>query len=83
MEYMFIGQNRVASDTIEESLQHSLALGDHSGVFLRLRLFHRIFAQRLLGRDGRDDKCWVQFHETQPQRLKVRVPVPGFCILHD
>lgn len=75
MEDMLVGQNRVARDPIQERLQHPLAPRDHRRVLLRLRLLHRIVADRLLGRYWGYNERWVEFDEVVAQRLKLGVPM--------
>ena len=75
MKDMFIGEDGMSSNTVEERLQHALARRYHGGVFLRLGLLHSIIADSLFRRDGRNDECWVQFDEIRAQRLKFGISV--------
>lgn len=48
MEYMFVRQNRVPSDAVQESLQHSLPACDHRSILFGLCLLRGIVTNSLL-----------------------------------
>ena len=81
MKDVFVGQDGMASETVEEGLEHPLPLGDHGMVFPCLGLLDRIVSEGLFGRDGRNDERWVQFDEVQTQRLEIRIAMPRFDAL--
>ena len=83
MKDVLVGQDGMASETIEEGLEHSFPLGDHGMVFPCLGLLDRIVSEGLLGRDGRNDERWVQFDEVQTQRLEIRIAMPRFDALEE
>ena len=75
---MLIRQDRVASNPVQERLQHTLASGNHRRVLLRLRLLDRIVAYGLLGRYRGYNERRVQLDEVVAQRLEFRVPMVRF-----
>lgn len=50
MEDMFMREDGVSSDTIEECLKHALPPRDHGGVLLGLALLDSIITNGLFGR---------------------------------
>ena len=80
---MFIGEDRVAGNAIQERLQHTLPPRNHRYIFLCLSLLNRIVAEGLLGRYWGYNKGWIKPDQIVPERLKLRVSVLRLCSLHE
>ena len=48
MKHALIRQDRVASDTIEERLEHPLSSSDHDSILLSFLLLDRVISDRIL-----------------------------------
>jgi hypothetical protein len=48
MKHTLIRQDRVASDAIEECLEHALSSSDHDGILLSFLLLDRVIPDRIL-----------------------------------
>lgn len=81
MEHTLIGQDRVAGDTIEEGLEHSLSSSDHRSILLSLTLLDRIISNRVLGRYWRDYESGVELDEVGPERLELGIAMTRFMVL--
>lgn len=81
MEHTLIGQDRVAGDTIEEGLEHSLSSSDHGGILFSLALLDCIISDRVLGRYWRDYEGGVELDEVDPERLELGITMTRFVIL--
>lgn len=65
MEYVLIRQDRVASDAVEECLQHALASGNHGSILLSFGLLGSIVSNGLLGRNWGNDESGIELHQAQ------------------
>ena len=81
MKNMLVAQNRMSCDTIQERLQHPLAPRNEGCVLLCFSLLDRIVCHRVLGGDGGNNDCWIQFDQIQTKRFKLGVAVVGRGIL--
>lgn len=75
MENMFIAQQRMSRNTVQERLQHPLPTRDEGCVFLCFSLLDRIVCHRVLGRNGGDDDCWIQLDQAGTERFELRIAV--------
>ena len=81
MKHTFVGQDRVASDAIEEGLEHSLSSSDHDGILLGFTLLDRVITDRVLGRYWGDYESRVEFDEVSSEGLELGIAVTGFMVL--
>jgi hypothetical protein len=81
MEHTLVRQDRVAGDTIEEGLEHSLSSSDHDGILLSLGLLDRIISDRILGRYWRDYESGIELDEVDPERLELGIAMTRFMVL--
>ncbi len=78
MEYVFVGEDRVPCDAVQEGLEHALPLRDHGHILLCLRLPDCIVTNALLRRDWGDDEGWVELGETCAEGFKLGVATTRF-----
>jgi hypothetical protein len=81
MEDMFIREDGVACDAVEECLEHASAARDHGRIVLGAPLLGRIVTNALLGGDGWDNERGVELREAGAQRLELGIPVPRRGVL--
>ena len=81
VKYALVRQDRVAGDTIEEGLQHSLSPSDHDGILFGLALLDRIISDRVLGGYWRDYEGWVELDEVGSEGLELGIAMTRFVVL--
>lgn len=68
-------------DTIQKCLQHALPTRDKCCVLLRFSLFDSVICHSILGWDGWDDDCWIEFDKIRAERFEFGVAMVGVGIL--
>lgn len=81
MKHTLVSQDRVAGDTIEERLEHSLSSSDHDGILFGLALLNRVISDRVLGRYRGDYESRVELDEVSSERLELGIAMACFVVL--
>ena len=78
VEYVLVGKDRMLRNTVQEDLEHTFALRDHSHVLFCLGLLDCIVANALLRRYWGDNESRIKLGETYAEGFKLRVAATRF-----